>query len=113
MNDFFQIEHLSVSEQQAVVQVRLNEGCSVYKGHFPGHPIAPGACSIEMIRLCAEKSFNREVRFQHIKQCKFTSLIEPDRQTLLTIHLEWNGVQITADITNGPQTAVRFKAQTK
>lgn len=51
--------------------------CSVYKAHFPGHPVTPGACLIQMIRELAEKHLKQPLRVVGMRNVKFLSVIEP------------------------------------
>lgn len=36
------------------IQVKLNPGHPVYQGHFPGHPVVPGVCLLQLIKECVE-----------------------------------------------------------
>ena len=38
------------------IQVKLNPGHPVYQGHFPGHPVVPGVCLLQLIKECVEDS---------------------------------------------------------
>ena len=36
------------------IQIKLNPGHPVYQGHFPGHPVVPGVCLLQLIKECVE-----------------------------------------------------------
>ena len=38
------------------IQVKLNPGHPVYQGHFPGHPVVPGVCLLQLIKECVRHS---------------------------------------------------------
>ena len=50
LNDFFQIVESGVDPKsgQLIFKVRLNASHVIYKAHFPGMPITPGVCIIQM-----------------------------------------------------------------
>ena len=36
------------------IQIKLNPEHPVYQGHFPGHPVVPGVCLLQLIKECEE-----------------------------------------------------------
>ncbi|MBO4582162.1 MAG: hypothetical protein J5701_07785 [Bacteroidales bacterium] len=89
MQNYFQIEGITKNDDNVCYQIALLSDCEVYEGHFPGHPVAPGACSIEMIRRCISMFLEREVRFLKIYQCKFLSPVNPEIQKRILLTLTW------------------------
>ena len=39
------------------IQVKLNPGHPVYQGHFPGHPVVPGVCLLQLTSVFLQVSF--------------------------------------------------------
>lgn len=82
IKDFYKVDSVTRHDDGAVYRVSLNPDCEVYKGHFPGNPVSPGVCGIQMIRECAEMECSahgiaRKLMIREVQQCKFTSLISP------------------------------------
>lgn len=50
----------------------------IFEGHFPGQPIVPGVCTINLIRELLEYSYGHALLFKSISQCKFTGMILPE-----------------------------------
>lgn len=42
-----------------------------FEGHFPDHPIVPGVCLIELVRVFAEVVLERPLRTTELVQCRF------------------------------------------
>lgn len=97
MSDYYEIISEQLDATEGKWTVRLCRNADVYRGHFPGHPIAPGACNIEMIRQLASRLCGRECRFREITQCRFTHLITPERENPLqvTIRVDKDRLQAT------------------
>ena len=75
---FFEVLHEEkISANEAVYLCGLKADCDVYRGHFPGKPVSPGVCNIEMIRECAELLTGENLLIQTIKQCRLTAVASP------------------------------------
>lgn len=93
--------------------VRLLPECPVYQGHFPGYPITPGVCLVEIaLELIAEMAdqvghderevgHDRRVRLVGAKNIKFTSPIIPTEGTELRFNLGGEGSERTVEILSG------------
>ena len=57
--------------------VIFNVNHDIFNAHFPGNPIVPGVCSMEMIRQFAESMLGGEVRIPSVKNMKFIRLMTP------------------------------------
>ena len=75
---FFTVLHVEkISNNEAVYLCEINPQCDVYRGHFPGKPVSPGVCNIEMIRECAEMLAEKDLFISTIKQCRLTAVASP------------------------------------
>ena len=93
--------------------VRLLPESPVYQGHFPGYPITPGVCLVEIaLELMAEMAdqvghderkagHDGKVRLMGAKNIKFTSPIIPGEGTELRFNLGGEGSERTVEILSG------------
>lgn len=109
MTNYYYIEDQQIIDHEAHFTLRLDPSCEVYKGHFPTHPIAPGACSLEMIRQCTSIAIGQTVRFMKIKQCKYLLPLEPGIHSVLDLHLAWDDNTITAIMKWQELIAIKLK----
>lgn len=84
-------------------QIRLNADSVIFKAHFPGEPIMPGACIVQMVQELFAVWTKREVEIAKIVNLKFLSVIKPDEVLDLDIAIkikkeEDQQVHINADI---------------
>lgn len=110
MSDYYEIQTEELSTNEGVWMVRLCADADVYRGHFPGQPIAPGACNIEMIRQLASRLLERECRLREITQCRFTHLITPTVENPLRITIQVNDSKLTASVHWEQTTCITLKA---
>lgn len=99
-------------EQTYMFRFTLNPEADVYRGHFPGNPIAPGVCSLQMIKECLQSVLSRDIlRLSSIKQCRFSRLLRPsDKERQLLIKLMDNN-WMTAELMEDEQVCMKIKAQ--
>ena len=75
--DFYSVLSSEKNDGGSVYRISINEGCSVYEGHFPQGPVSPGVCLVEMVKECAEDTLGRPVSIAGIKRCRFSKLVSP------------------------------------
>lgn len=80
----------SVEENASLVrmQVRLNPESVIFKAHFPGEPIMPGACIVQMVLELFMVWTKREVEIVKVNNLKFLSVISPDDVLDLDVTIE-------------------------
>ena len=85
-----------VQADAAGATIRLLPESPVYQGHFPGYPITPGVCLVEIaLELMGE------VRLVAAKNIKFTSPVLPTETTELRFKLGGEGESRTVEILAG------------
>jgi 3-hydroxyacyl-[acyl-carrier-protein] dehydratase len=88
MSDYYLIERETIDGLSGFFAVRLNPDCEVYKGHFPGEPVSPGVCNMQMLLECAEKVIGFPLRARKVNRCRLTTLITPLSHPELELHIE-------------------------
>ena len=96
----------TIAVDAAGATVRLLPESPVYRGHFPGYPITPGVCLVEIaLELIAEMAgqagHDGKVRLVAAKNIKFTSPIIPAEGTELRFNLGGEGSERTVEILSG------------
>ena len=57
--------------------IRLNPEHFIYKAHFPGEPITPGVCIMQISKELLEKSTGLPIEMDYVKNIKFLRVISP------------------------------------
>ena len=116
IKDYYTIENVSKQENGiARFDISLKEDCSVYEGHFPGEPVSPGVCNIQMIKECAEQVVGKSLFLNNLQQCRLTTLVTPltHPQVEITILLEEKGdaYKLKATLGKGEAIFLDLKAE--
>ena len=77
--DFYRVESRleGLPEGQSGFNIILNPDHLIYKAHFPGQPVTPGVCILQMIQELLSLEVGIQLYIKKIKNVKFTSLISP------------------------------------
>jgi len=73
----FAASQASESEQQVRAVTILNLQHPVFGGHFPGNPVVPGVCQVQMVRELVAKALEIPVKLYESDNIKFLSMINP------------------------------------
>ena len=77
LNDLYTISNSELHEGNAVFNIRLNSGHFIYQAHFPGQPITPGVCIIQIAKELLEVYLKRDLQISQIRNVKFLSVLSP------------------------------------
>ena len=58
--------------------ILLNPSSSIYAAHFPGMPITPGVCIIQIVEELLEELIGHPLHLCTIRNAKFLSVLKPD-----------------------------------
>ena len=85
MSDLYQISFLREEGGINHYKVLLNPGHEVFEGHFPGVPVMPGVCMLQLVKDCIADKLGETVRFSYLKSCKFVSVVNPQQHRELEV----------------------------
>lgn len=89
-----------VSKEMLHVTIKLHKENPVFKGHFPGNPITPGVCMLQIVKEIVENQFNCTLLLQKISNIKFTALINPFINSELLLEISTNQIEDTIKMKN-------------
>ncbi len=79
-DDFFSLAELIHEEEnpeKLEARLRINSGHRIFAGHFPGQPVVPGVCIIQMIKETLSAHFCKELILVTAEEVKFLNVINP------------------------------------
>lgn len=115
-DNLFTIVSQQQEEGNAAFQVRLNPEWPIYKAHFPGHPITPGVCIVQMLQELLQILVHRELCLRQAKNVKYVAIVSPEEVTDLTVTFSKieeqpdNSLKVQAQVANGETLYTKFSA---
>jgi len=92
LKDFYKVEQVEkVAEGKYNATVFLNNAHDVFKGHFPGNPVTPGVCMMQIIKELSQDIVESSLLMVSSSNVKFMALINPDVNPRLRLELEFSG----------------------
>ena len=78
INDFYHIVATDDSEGKYVCKVKMNAAHNIYSVHFPGNPVTPGVCLVQMVTEILELKFEKRLVLSTAVNIKFKRLVAPN-----------------------------------
>lgn len=104
LQNFYKVTSLQKNDDRNyTVIILVNESHDVFKGHFPGNPIMPGVCMMQIIKELTEQITESSLIMQSLSNVKFMALINPFVTPELRLEL---------DITTTDENLVKVKNTT-
>ena len=55
LTDFYTLQSYDKNEKSFVANIILNKDHEIFKGHFPGNPVTPGVCMMQIVKELTEE----------------------------------------------------------
>ena len=89
LKDFYTVEKLdNTAEGNYSAFITLNSKHDVFKGHFPGNPVTPGVCMMQIIKELSQDILGCSLIMTASSNVKFMAIINPEINPNLKLDLE-------------------------
>jgi 3-hydroxyacyl-[acyl-carrier-protein] dehydratase len=113
-DNFFTLSKLEKESFNIKADLVINAHHEIFEGHFPGHPVVPGVCMMEMIKEILEQATGKKTNLISAAEMKFLALINPQEnnriQASIKYHIEETGhVAVAASLFKEERIYFKFK----
>ena len=114
LNDLFTMTTFSGEGGSFRALLELNVRHRIFEGHFPGQPVVPGVCLMQLVKELTEHGLGEQgLRLVRADQMKFIAMIVPGKAGELEMRMdckrgEDGGVQVAASLLEGGKTCYKF-----
>lgn len=88
-NDFYRIIDAQYSSGTAELSLQLNALHPIFDGHFPGQPVVPGVCLLQIVKDTLESALNYPVVLTKADYLKFIAPVVPAEDQLLQMQVKY------------------------
>ena len=88
LNSLYKIVSKNVADSSLRYDILLDANHFIYQAHFPGEPITPGVCIIQIAKELLEEHLNQKFNIKMIKNVKFLNVISPVERPQITYVFE-------------------------
>ena len=78
LNDFYSIVDEASCDGTYNCKVKMNPQHGLYKVHFPGNPVTPGVCLVQMATEILERKYNKKFLLSEAVNIKFRKTVVPE-----------------------------------
>ena len=90
LNDFFSISKLEKEGFEIRADLVIDANHKIFEGHFPGHPVVPGVCMMQMVKEILEKVIGKKTNLIRAGEMKFLAIINPKENNMIRATLKYN-----------------------
>jgi len=108
----FKILSLSNTNGQINAELQVDQQNEIFAGHFPDHPVVPGACMLQVVKETLAGAFKNNLSLVRADNIKFLSLVEPSTATLqlnITYQQLDSDVKIFATLSAGETACMKLQ----
>ena len=62
---------------------------AIFAGHFPGQPIVPGVCMLQIIKECLEQAVGHKLMLAQAANIKFLTMLVPEAGKEISLRAEF------------------------
>jgi 3-hydroxyacyl-[acyl-carrier-protein] dehydratase len=114
LNDFYTILQKETSLGVAKAKISINKNHRILEGHFPGLPVVPGVCMLQIVREIMEVTSGKELKISGADNMKFLSVINPEQNDIVDVLVNFSEdagkFSISATLFAGTVTFFKLKA---
>lgn len=97
-------------------RISVNENSAVYTGHFPGFPVTPGVCQVQMIKDILAEVLDIPLQLSKARDIKFNNIHEPGKVNAIKGRIKYEMdenriIHVNAQLFEGNTKYLSFKGE--
>jgi 3-hydroxyacyl-[acyl-carrier-protein] dehydratase len=111
LDDFYTILQKTSTPGVVKATISINKKHRILEGHFPGLPVVPGVCMLQIVREIMQVNSNKKLKITEADSMKFLSVINPEQNgdVEVTINYTEDGSKFLINATLFSATVTFFK----
>ncbi|MCO5946808.1 hypothetical protein [Mucilaginibacter flavidus] len=112
-DDLFIVDSLIHTDGVIKTNLSINPGSSIFKGHFPGQPVVPGACMLQLVKDVLESALGYSVQLKKAGNLKFVGMIVPAATNAILLKIDYklivDEINVNAKLVDGDRVCFKFQ----
>jgi 3-hydroxyacyl-[acyl-carrier-protein] dehydratase len=113
----YTIKTFELNRETIEATIELDKEHAIFKGHFPGNPVMPGVCMIQIIKELTEKALDKSLFLSVCSNIKFMAIINPEIHDVLKLDIAFAEADTEVKVKNssffGDTLALKLNATFK
>lgn len=112
--NLYTVQSMEGTAEFLSVSVGIKRDHPIFNGHFPGKPVLPGVCTLQIAGELLSKYLNKECLLVNGENIKFMSLVIPGENTILNYEMsfrytEENILSVKCTVTSNEVDVLKMK----
>lgn len=112
--NFFTIDNFKINGFEIGGTFLIDESHTIFNGHFPGQPVVPGVCMLQMIKEMLQMVIDKKLVLVKASEMKFLAIIDPLKNKFVHGAIQYSigtdeHISVTAKIFSGELIHFKFK----
>ena len=113
-DEIFLVDELQAGDGSIHAKLSINKNSPIFNGHFPGQPVVPGACMVQLVKDVLESVLGTSLLLKKADHFKFISMIVPEGDESVTLDISYKKVEdqiikATGKISLGASVCFKFQ----
>jgi 3-hydroxyacyl-[acyl-carrier-protein] dehydratase len=114
LGDFFTISNIETRGFDVKAMLLINASHKIFDGHFPGQPVVPGVCMMQMVKEIIEQVTGKKSDLIKSQEMKFLAIIDPSQNNNISATLKYSiddhqNIVVSAVLFKDELTHFKFK----
>jgi 3-hydroxyacyl-[acyl-carrier-protein] dehydratase len=115
LNNFFTLTDVEAIGPDIKASLVINARHKIFEGHFPGQPVVPGVCMMQMVKEIIEQVTAKQTCLVKAQEMKFLAIINPKQnntiQATLKYTVQQHDIIVMATLFKDELIHFKFKGQ--
>ena len=89
-NNLYFIKKIATTSSSIDAHVELSVQHAIFEGHFPGHPVLPGACMLQMVKELLETFLEKPLQLMKADDIRFSAMVDPNVNKELIFSIQYH-----------------------
>lgn len=112
-NSFYHIQRQETTASSVHAVIIFNDRHPIFDGHFPGQPVVPGVCMMQIVKDFVQDATQTAVMLSEGDNIKFLSVIDPRVNQVVEVSVtlvkENASITVNASMFSGATTFFKLK----
>ncbi|WP_183574106.1 hypothetical protein HDF18_09210 [Mucilaginibacter sp. X5P1] len=112
-NDIFNIDSITHANESIEAILSINSGSTIFDGHFPGQPVVPGACMLQVVKDVLENVLSGSFQLKKAGNIKFICMIIPSLNDMIQLEITYklidDSVNVNAKLVSNDVICFKFQ----
>ena len=87
-DSLYRIQKISGENNIVEAIIELDEHHDIFKGHFPGQPVLPGVCMLQITKEILEIFFQYKLQLSKADDIRFLAMVDPTQNKELKFEIQ-------------------------